>query len=57
MLTVPFLITVLVLALIAFVCFWLIDYTGIPYPINMIAKAIVAILVIVTLLQKSGLLH
>lgn len=57
MLTVSFLVTVLVVALVVFVCFWIIDAIGIPYPINMIGKAIVGIVAIVFLLQKTGLIH
>lgn len=56
MLTVSFLISVLVLAVIVFVAFWIVDATGVPYPINMIIKVIVGILALVFLLQKSGLI-
>ena len=54
--SVAILIAVLVILLVAFACFWLIDQIGLPNPINVIAKAIVAILALVFLLQKSGLM-
>ena len=49
------LITVLIVAVIAWVAFWLIDSTGIPYPINMIGKAVVAVLALVYVLRSAGL--
>ncbi len=50
------LIAVLVLAVIVYVVFWLIDAIGLPHPINMVAKAIVAIFAIVYLLRQAGLM-
>ena len=50
------LVMVLVIAVIAFVAIWLIDNIGLPNPINMIAKAIVVIILLVFLLQKTGIL-
>jgi hypothetical protein len=52
---VELLITVLVVALIVFVAFWIVDQIGFPNPINMIAKAIVGVIGLVYLLQKTGL--
>ena len=50
------LIAILVIFLIAWACFWIIDSTGIPYPINTIAKVIIGIIAIVALLTKAGLI-
>jgi glucan phosphoethanolaminetransferase (alkaline phosphatase superfamily) len=52
----PLLIALVVIILVAWACFWLIDSSGIPHPINMIAKVIVALIAVVALLTKSGLL-
>jgi hypothetical protein len=49
------LIAVLVIAIVVFVAFWIIDSIGIPQPINMITKAIVGIIALVAILIKSGL--
>ncbi len=48
------LIWVLVIALIAFVAFWLVDHSGIPSPMNWIIKAIAALILLVALLSKLG---
>lgn len=50
------LLTLLVILAVAWGCFWLVDASGIPHPINMIAKVIIALIAIVALLTKSGLL-
>jgi hypothetical protein len=49
------LIFALVAALVAFLCIWLIDTVGLPHPINMIAKAIVVLLAVVLILDRTGL--
>ena len=50
------LIFALVAALVAFLCIWLVDQVGLPHPVNMIVKAIIVILAIVMILNKSGML-
>ena len=51
------LLTVLVIALIVYLAFWMIDNIGLPHPFNMIAKVIVAIVGLLALFQKTGLLN
>lgn len=46
------LIAVLVVALLI----WLIDMVGLPHPLNMICKAVVAIIAIVLIIQRAGVL-
>jgi hypothetical protein len=53
---VSLLISVLVIALVAYICFWCVDRAGVPYPISMIIKVIIAIIAIVALLTKTGLM-
>lgn len=48
------LIWVLIVCLVAFVAFWLIDKAGIPSPMNWIIKAIAALILLVVLLSKLG---
>ena len=48
----PLLVWLLVIALIAFVAFWLVDRSGIPSPMNWIIKAICALIVLVALLSR-----
>ncbi len=50
------LITVAVILLIAYGCFWLVDSMGLPHPVNMIAKVVVGLLALYAILQKTGLL-
>ncbi len=50
------LVTILVIFLVAYGAFWLIDMIGLPHPMNMIAKAIVAIVALVYLLQTAGMM-
>jgi len=49
------LVLILVLAVVVIVAVWLIDVMGLPHPINMVLKVIIALLALVYLLQKSGL--
>lgn len=48
------LIFVLIVALIVYVAFWIVDKIGFPSPINWIAKAIVGLVALITLLNKLG---
>lgn len=48
------LIFVLIVALIVFVAFWIVDRIGFPDPINWIVKAIVGLIALVALLSKLG---
>ena len=48
------LITVLVILVVAYAVFWLIDNIGLPHPINMLAKAVVVFIAIYYILQKAG---
>ncbi len=48
------LIWTLIICLIAFVAFWLVDRSGIPSPMNWIIKAIAALILLVVLLSKLG---
>lgn len=50
------LLIVLVVALIAYLAFWLVERIGLPHPLDMIAKAIIAIVALVSILQQTGLL-
>ncbi len=54
--TFALLFTVLIVLLIAFAVFWLIDQIGLPSPINMIAKAVVALGAIGYILQQLGVM-
>jgi hypothetical protein len=48
------LLTILIIALIAFVAFWVIDQMGIGHPINVILKVIVGIIALIYLLNTVG---
>lgn len=50
------LIMILILCVIAYVAFWIVDTIGLPHPINMIVKAVIGILVLYAILQRSGLM-
>lgn len=47
--------TLLVLALIAYIAFWIISQIGFPDPIGFLFKAIVGIVLLVALFTHSGL--
>jgi hypothetical protein len=49
------LILLLILVVVVLIAVWLIDIMGLPHPINMILKVIVALIALLYLLQKSGL--
>lgn len=50
------LITLLIVAVLVYLCFWVVDSVGLPNPMNWIAKAIIAIIALAALLPKlSGL--
>lgn len=49
------LLTALVIALIAYVCIYLVDRTGVPHPFGMIAKVILVVIAIYAILMKTGL--
>ena len=51
---VTILVTLLVVALVVIVIFYIIDQTGIPSTANWIAKAIIAIVAVLLILQRSG---
>jgi hypothetical protein len=48
------LIVVLVILLVAFAAFWLVDRVGLPSPMNWIARAIVALVALLVLLSRAG---
>jgi len=48
------LILVLVILLVAFAAFWLVDKIGLPSPMNWIARAIVALIALLVLLTRAG---
>lgn len=48
------LILVLVILLVAFAAFWLVDKIGLPSPMNWIARAIVALIALLVLLSRAG---
>lgn len=51
---VTLLIVILVALLILWICFYIIDSTGIPSPMNVVAKVIVAIVAVLIILNRSG---
>lgn len=51
---VTLLVVILVAILIVWLLFWLIDSTGIPSPMNVVAKVIVAIVAVLIVLERSG---
>jgi len=51
------LLTVAVILLVAWGGFWLVDRVGLPHPINMIAKAVIAIIALWALLERTGMLN
>lgn len=51
---VSLLIVLLVAVLVIYVIFYIIDAAGIPSPANWIAKAIIAIVAVLIILQRSG---
>lgn len=51
------LLAILVIALVAFIAFWIVDQMSIPNPINMIVKIIIGVIALFALLTKSGLLN
>jgi len=51
---VSLLIVLLIAVLVVLVIFYIIDLAGIPAPANWIAKAIIAIVAILVVLQHSG---
>lgn len=50
------LIAILVIALVVYLCFWIIDRVGLPHPVNMIAKGIIALIGVLSLLSQTGLM-
>lgn len=51
---VSLLILLLVLGIVVWFGFWIVDKTGVPNPINWIAKAIVGVIALIILLQRIG---
>lgn len=51
---VSLLIVLLIAVLVVLVIFYIIDAAGIPSPANWIAKAIIAIVAVLVILQRSG---
>ena len=49
------LLTILVIFLVAFIAFWLVDAMRVPDPINMVLKIVIGVIALVALLTKSGL--
>lgn len=45
------LVTLVIVGLIAFLCWWFIDFCGLPEPFNKVAKVIVALAVLVFLID------
>ncbi len=53
---VTILLWLIVLVAVCWVAFWLIDQIGIGPPINMLLKAVVAIIGLIVLLERTGVL-
>ena len=51
---IPLLVLILVAALCVWLIFYLIDSTGIPHPMSIVAKVIVAIVAVLFVLHRSG---
>ena len=51
---VSLLILLLVLGIVVWFGFWVVDKTGVPNPINWIAKAVVGVIALIILLQRIG---
>lgn len=49
-------IAILVIALVVWICFWIVDSIGFPSPISVITKAIIGIVGVLAILTKSGLM-
>ena len=54
--TVATIIALAIIFLVVWGCFWCVDRSGLPYPASMIGKVIIAIIGIVALLVKAGLI-
>lgn len=48
------LITLLIIALVVFVAFWIVNEIGLPHPINLIVKVIVGVIALIYLLNALG---
>lgn len=53
--TLLLLLTIAIIALVVWLGFWMVDNIGLPHPVNMIAKAVIAVIGIYALLVKTGL--
>ncbi len=51
---VSLLILILIAVLVVVILFWIIDATGVPAPANWIAKLIIALIIVLFILQRSG---
>ncbi len=51
---VSLLVLLLIVGIIVWFGFWIVDKTGVPNPINWIAKAIIGVIALIILLQRSG---
>ena len=51
------LLAIAIIFLVAWGGFWLVDKVGLPQPVNMIAKAIIAIIALVAVLERAGMLN
>lgn len=50
------LLLVILIVVVAYAAFWLIDQAGTPAPFNMLLKLVVGLIALVALLERSGLL-
>lgn len=48
------LITLLIVAIVAYLAFWIIGQVGLPHPVDLIAKGIVGLILLVALLSRTG---
>jgi hypothetical protein len=50
-------IAILIILLVVYAAFWIIDNAGVPHPFNMILKVVIGIIALIALLQKAGMLN
>lgn len=53
---ISFLIWIIVLALVCYLLFWILSQVAMPQPIRTVIVVVVALVILVYLLQRSGLL-
>jgi len=51
------LLWVILIIAVGYAVFWFIDNAGVPYPLNMLAKVVIAVICIAAIFERTGLLH